>query len=230
MIDQNAGLFPVGVKGYKNGDSKDKQGRCMGVREFRFFRIEQQVSDNQKFFSDFQDIPGAQNYGIADDMFDMKEEDLLFYDKDNVSQVEVKAHAPWFKAHDVEPNQILDNTDWNMRNHEEVFVTEVYSNIYEKKLPCFATRVDDWAFIRIGTKPNVEFHFFFEYIKLINGRVYFRRMTSECKYPTQLPTNPVVEETCYMHYQQCSDIVDYSFNAYGEQNSTGVINCMVEVI
>ena len=66
----------------------------------------------------------------------------------------MKDHAKFFKDHDINGDEILDHIDWVMSNHEEVFVKNVISSILNKTLNVYATKSDNYAFVRVGNEDD----------------------------------------------------------------------------
>ena len=117
-----------------------------------------------------------------------------------------------------------------MDNNTEEFVMKVFSDKDKKTLKVFATKADQWCFIRIGTAKDDVRHFFFNCSLQVEGKAFFRAMNDECPYPPVKPQPPVIEEICYRQVQKAKNFIDYSFEAYGKENSAGVVECYVKAL
>lgn len=158
----------------------------MTVTDILLTREHGSLDDNEDdFFAEFNDIPGTvQGDDYSEENFDLEDHPLMDSKDSAESRTIVTTfHAPWFAKHEIDPEQILINASWTMDNHTEEFVQTVYSSILKKTLEVYATKADQWCFVRVGSKGTDSFTFFFECVKLLESKAFFREMNKDCPYP-----------------------------------------------
>lgn len=209
----------------------------MTVTDITLFReLVPPVGEEQDddFFQEFADLPGADtddNY--EDEHFELERHDL--YDDEEVREVDrivTTVHDEWFSDNNVDPQQILDEANWGLDNHVEQFVGNVYPspNPDNVEYQVYANKADQWCFVKIGRGTADQKVFFFECEKILEGKAFLRAMNEDCTYPPVVIQPPVVEEICYMQAKKGKDIVSQTVAAYGDENSTSVVDCYVEAL
>ena len=107
------------------------------------------------FFKDFEALPSV----------NPPENDPFAVDIEHAfepSEIITTKHDPFFKNHNINPNEILAKTDFTMSNNEEIFVGLFKSSKRNEDLHLYATKADTWCFIVFKGISNYRKRFFFE--------------------------------------------------------------------